>query len=209
MNIELSQIIQDQVFAAIASMGFAVISILKESCFCIHCSCLHRTWISFLSASLHVARPGHGNLVCCIYHRNAQHLFCQGYSLSGRSVLISFASPNDPGYVCLQDDSFADKVSAYQRHSKTATTKSAKMTRIVEGRDVVIFATGAMVWKSYEAALQLKDEGISGQTINVSTLKPLKKEEILKYVLGATDDRESDPAAEPSAEIPSGHQPCD
>jgi transketolase len=59
-----------------------------------------------------------------------------------------------------------------------------KMTRIVEGRDVVIFATGAMVWKSYEAALQLKDEGISVEVINVSTLKPLKKEEILKYVAG-------------------------
>lgn len=59
-----------------------------------------------------------------------------------------------------------------------------KMYRIVEGSDVVIFATGAMVWKSVEAAAILKAEGISAEVINVSTVKPLKKSEILKYVAG-------------------------
>ena len=59
-----------------------------------------------------------------------------------------------------------------------------KMTRIVEGSDVVIFATGAMVWKSVEAAALLKSEGISAEVINVSSLKPLKKSEILKYAAG-------------------------
>ena len=59
-----------------------------------------------------------------------------------------------------------------------------KMYRIVEGSDVVIFATGAMVWKSVEAAALLKAEGISAEVINVSSLKPLKKSEILKYVAG-------------------------
>jgi len=59
-----------------------------------------------------------------------------------------------------------------------------KMTRIVEGSDVVIFATGAMVWKSVEAAALLKADGISAEVINVSSLKPLKKSEILKYVAG-------------------------
>ena len=59
-----------------------------------------------------------------------------------------------------------------------------KMTRIVEGSDVVIFATGAMVWKSVEAAELLKGEGISAEVINVSSLKPLRKSEILKYVAG-------------------------
>jgi transketolase len=59
-----------------------------------------------------------------------------------------------------------------------------RMYRIVEGREVVIFATGAMVWKSVEAAELLKAEGISVEVINVSSLKPLKKSEILKYVAG-------------------------
>ncbi len=59
-----------------------------------------------------------------------------------------------------------------------------KMYRIVEGSDVVIFATGAMVWKSVEAAALLKAEGISAEVINVSSIKPLKKSEIMKYVAG-------------------------
>ena len=59
-----------------------------------------------------------------------------------------------------------------------------KMYRIREGHDVAIFATGAMVWKSMLAADLLQAAGISAEVINVSSLKPLKKEEILKYVAG-------------------------
>lgn len=59
-----------------------------------------------------------------------------------------------------------------------------KMYRIRQGNDVVIFATGAMVWKSMLAADQLQEAGISAEVINVSSLKPLKKSEILKYVSG-------------------------
>ncbi|MDR2535278.1 MAG: transketolase family protein [Treponema sp.] len=52
------------------------------------------------------------------------------------------------------------------------------------GKDAVIFATGTMVWKSVEAAKRLAAEGISVQVVNVSTLKPLLKAEILKYAAG-------------------------
>jgi transketolase len=58
------------------------------------------------------------------------------------------------------------------------------MYPIVDGKDVVIFATGVMVSKSVEAAEKLKAEGISAQVVNVSTLKPLLKEEVLKYAAG-------------------------
>jgi transketolase len=50
--------------------------------------------------------------------------------------------------------------------------------------EAVIFATGAMVWQSVEAAEALRKEGVTVQVINVSTLKPLRKEEILKYAAG-------------------------
>ena len=59
-----------------------------------------------------------------------------------------------------------------------------KMSRIVAGDDVVIFATGSMVWKSVEAAELLKADGISAEVVNVGTLKPLLKSEILKYIAG-------------------------
>ena len=59
-----------------------------------------------------------------------------------------------------------------------------KMYRLREGKDLVIFATGAMVWKSMLAADLLQAEGISAEVVNVSSLKPLKKEEILTYIKG-------------------------
>ena len=59
-----------------------------------------------------------------------------------------------------------------------------KMYPIVDGKDIVIFATGVMVSKAVEAAEVLAKEGISAQVINVSSLKPLPKEEILKYAKG-------------------------
>jgi transketolase len=59
-----------------------------------------------------------------------------------------------------------------------------KIYPVTEGNDAVIFATGVMVSKSVEAAEKLKAEGISVQVLNVSTLKPLLKEEVLKYAAG-------------------------
>jgi len=59
-----------------------------------------------------------------------------------------------------------------------------KIYPLNEGGDAVIYATGVMVGKSMEAAAKLKSEGIGVQVLNVSTLKPLRDEEILKYAKG-------------------------
>jgi len=59
-----------------------------------------------------------------------------------------------------------------------------KMYSLTEGSDAVIFATGVMVSKAVEAAEKLKSENIAAQVVNVSTLKPLLKEEVLKYAAG-------------------------
>jgi transketolase len=59
-----------------------------------------------------------------------------------------------------------------------------KIYPITEGNDAAIFATGVMVSKSVEAAEKLKAEGIAVQVLNVSTLKPLSKEEVLKFAQG-------------------------
>jgi transketolase len=59
-----------------------------------------------------------------------------------------------------------------------------KIYPILDGNDAAIFATGVMVSKAVEAAEALKKEGVSVQVLNVSTLKPLLKEEVLKYAEG-------------------------
>jgi transketolase len=51
-----------------------------------------------------------------------------------------------------------------------------------EGKDVTIFATGHLVWKSVLAAQLLEAEGISVELINIHTIKPLDKEAVINSV---------------------------
>ncbi|NMA21620.1 MAG: transketolase family protein [Lentisphaerae bacterium] len=59
-----------------------------------------------------------------------------------------------------------------------------KMYSVHGGKDAVIFATGAMVHNSIAAAYDLLKEGISVEVVNVSTLKPLHKEELMRFARG-------------------------
>ncbi len=55
-----------------------------------------------------------------------------------------------------------------------------KGIQMAEGKDVTIVATGIMVSMALEAKELLKAEGIDARVINISTIKPLDKEIILK-----------------------------
>ena len=55
-----------------------------------------------------------------------------------------------------------------------------KGTQLVEGDDVAIIATGMMVQKAIEASKMLAEEGIKARVINISTIKPIDREIIIK-----------------------------
>ena len=55
-----------------------------------------------------------------------------------------------------------------------------KAVTLTEGNDVAILATGLMVYEATEAAKQLAEQGIKARVVNVSTIKPLDEETILK-----------------------------
>ncbi len=55
-----------------------------------------------------------------------------------------------------------------------------KALHLTEGKDVSIFATGHLVWKSLEAAKVLEAEGISVEVINIHTIKPLDAQAIIE-----------------------------
>jgi transketolase len=59
-----------------------------------------------------------------------------------------------------------------------------KVTRLRNGNDIVIFATGHMVCKSLEAADLLVTDGIQARVVNVSTVKPLDGEAVAREALG-------------------------
>ena len=51
-----------------------------------------------------------------------------------------------------------------------------KVRQMKDGTDVVIFATGFMVYQSLEAAKLLEAEGISAKVVNIATIKPFDAE---------------------------------
>ena len=55
---------------------------------------------------------------------------------------------------------------------------------IKDGKDIVIFAHGYMVYKAIKAAETLEKQGISVRIVNVSTLKPVDEEAIKKFADG-------------------------
>jgi transketolase len=59
-----------------------------------------------------------------------------------------------------------------------------KMTMLHEGGDVAVFACGTMVSIALEAAGMLAADRIGTRVINVSTLKPLDREAVLRYAAG-------------------------
>ncbi len=55
---------------------------------------------------------------------------------------------------------------------------------IRDGRDIVIFANGIMVFKAVNAAEKLEKEGISVKVVNVSSLKPVDENQIKSFAAG-------------------------
>lgn len=95
-----------------------------------------------------------------------------------RKMLHAMAAYNGPVYIRINRNDLPVYTSSDAGYTIGA------IYPIRDGKDAVIFATGAMVWKSVEAAEQLQSKGISVQVVNVSTLKPLRKEAVLKYAVG-------------------------
>ncbi|MEX2513257.1 MAG: transketolase C-terminal domain-containing protein [Cyclobacteriaceae bacterium] len=57
-----------------------------------------------------------------------------------------------------------------------------KAWKMIEGKDVTIFATGHLVWEAVVAEAMLREEGISVELINIHTIKPLDTAAILDSV---------------------------
>lgn len=55
-----------------------------------------------------------------------------------------------------------------------------RATQVKEGNDVAIIATGLMVYEAMLASDILKDHGINARVINMSTIKPLDNEMVLR-----------------------------
>ena len=59
-----------------------------------------------------------------------------------------------------------------------------RLYQLRDGEDITIFANGVMISKAMSASEVLEKKGIYAKVVNVSTVKPLEREEILKYIKG-------------------------
>lgn len=58
--------------------------------------------------------------------------------------------------------------------------KLGKGTELVKGNDISIIATGMLVSEALKSSKMLKEEGINARVINMSTIKPIDEEIIIK-----------------------------
>ncbi|MBX2962841.1 MAG: transketolase family protein [Cyclobacteriaceae bacterium] len=57
-----------------------------------------------------------------------------------------------------------------------------KADKLVDGKDVSIFACGHMVWQAIEAEAALAEKGVQAEVINIHTIKPLDVKAVLESV---------------------------
>lgn len=65
-------------------------------------------------------------------------------------------------------------------HEEGFTFQIGKGEVLQDGSDVVVIATGLMVYEAIQAGQALKEQGVSACVINMSTIKPLDEELVLK-----------------------------
>jgi transketolase len=98
------------------------------------------------------------------------------------TIQMTLAAAARPGPVYLR----VGRYPVPRVHSDGYKAQIGKIFVLREGRDIVIFATGAMVCKSLEAAELLAQRHVDAKVINVSTIKPLDSTAVLGAVAGAT-----------------------
>jgi len=116
-----------------------------------------------------------GNILRCIPHMT---ILNPVDAVETKQMVRAMIEHRGPVYIRINRNDLPVLTSADEKF------EIGKLRSVAKGSDAVVFASGAMVWKSVQAAEALKAEGVSLEVVNVSTLKPLRKEEVMKYAAG-------------------------
>ncbi len=95
-----------------------------------------------------------------------------------RKMIRAIAEYNGPVYVRINRDDMPDLFPEGKKF------EIGRPYVIQDGKDVVIYAAGIMVSKALKASEILNKEGISVRIVNVSSLKPVKEDELKKQAQG-------------------------
>ncbi len=93
-----------------------------------------------------------------------------------KAATIAAANHNGPVYLRFGRPSVPNFTPADQPF------EIGKAIKLIEGKDVSIFATGHLVWEALLAQEILEKDGISAEVIDIATIKPLDSEAVLTSV---------------------------
>ena len=93
--------------------------------------------------------------------------------VSARALIRAAAKYDGPVYVRL------GRAAVPVFYEEGRTFEIGKALRLKEGRDACIIATGIMVEKAMQAAEMLEAEGIACRVLDMHTIKPLDREEVV------------------------------
>ncbi len=102
-------------------------------------------------------------------------VICPADGVEAKSAVLKAAEYEGPVYIRLG----RSKVPTIFEEGKYEF-EIGKAVQIKDGDDVTLIATGVMVSRALEAAEMLEKEGIKARVINMSTIKPIDREIIVK-----------------------------
>lgn len=95
-------------------------------------------------------------------------------AIETEKIICNEVHRKGPSYIRL------NRVSRPAINSDDYVFKFGKTVGLLEGEDITLIATGTMVIEAIKASEMLKKDGISARVINVPTIKPLDKKDIIK-----------------------------
>lgn len=95
-------------------------------------------------------------------------------AIETEKIVINEVHRKGPSYIRL------NRASTPIINSDDYIFKFGRAVKIREGEDIAIIATGTMVIQAIKASEKLRKDGISAGVINVPTIKPLDKKDIIK-----------------------------
>ncbi len=97
-----------------------------------------------------------------------------GDAIEVRAIVNEAYKYKGPVYIRISRNDMEDIFSEDQ------SFEIGKVYTVKQGRDITIFTMGTMLSVSLKAAQELEDMGISAMVVNVSTLKPLDRQTIIR-----------------------------
>ena len=82
-----------------------------------------------------------------------------------------------PVYIRMDSDKFPNL------HDSKYKFETGKVDKLVEGDDISIIAVGSMVSQAFLAGQMLKKTGINAEVLNISSIRPLNKEQIISSIV--------------------------